>query len=81
MISPAKVRKLRRLTSARVMKFATADQIIDAVSVAKKDMDRAEIAELLKGETPLWQADHCNEFMTVWVQRRVWYPFKMTATH
>jgi hypothetical protein len=53
MISRGKVKKVRRFASAKVVKFDTADQTIDAVSVAEKDMTRARIAELLKGETPL----------------------------
>jgi hypothetical protein len=76
MISPAKVKKLRRFPSARVAGFVDSSYITDAVSVAKKDMARPEIAELLKGERPLWPAGSCNGGMTMWVAVRTWYPFK-----
>jgi hypothetical protein len=76
-ISQAKVKSLRQCASARVQEFIAGNQHIHSVSVAEKDMARAEIAELLKGETPLWPPGSCNQGLEMWKARRAWYPYKV----
>ncbi len=76
MMSPAKVKKLRQFASARIAGFRSAHGIIDAVSVAEKDMSKA--ADLLKGEKPLWPKGSCNEGMAMWIALRTWYPCELT---
>jgi hypothetical protein len=71
MIEPKHARRLLRIcASARQARFNG----IKAVSVAKRDLKRADVAAIIGATKPLWEPGSCLMGMQAWVQFRRWFP-------
>jgi hypothetical protein len=69
---------LRICPSARAISFDIGNgKKVKAVSVGRRDCDRADVVAILKDQKTLWPVGSCHNGMTMWIQSRPWYPFEV----